>query len=107
LAETHHRPGGCHFEEIEKPVDDEALRRSSLAIMAVQGMGCPTCATRVQNGLLERAGVVRAVVRLQKQLAWVNYDPATVTPQDLADAVSQAGKASNHVYRGVVVDTLA
>jgi len=105
-VDTHHRPGGCHVEEIEKPVDDEALRQSSLAIMTVQGMGCPTCAARVRNGLLERPGVVRAIVRLEKGLAWVNFDPGAVTAEGLAEAVSEAGRASNHTYRGVVVDTL-
>ena len=100
-------PGGCHVEDLEKPVDEDALRQSSLAIMAISGMGCPTCATRVRNGLLERPGVVRVIVRLEKGLAWVNFDSAAVTPEGLAEAVSRAGRASKHVYRGVVVDTLA
>lgn len=98
------RQEGCHVERVEKPVDEEALNRSSVALLMVSGMGCPNCAMRVRNGLLRWPGVLRAVVSLEKGLAWVNFDSEQLPVDDLLDAVTEAGVESNHHYEAVLTD---
>jgi len=100
------QPNGCHVERVEKPVDQESLNRSSVAIFRVSGMGCPNCATRVQNGLLRHTEVVRALVSLEKGLAWVNFDAKELPVQDLVDAVAQAGLESGHGYEAHVIEVI-
>jgi len=42
----------------------------------------------VRSILLQQSGVVEAEADLQRQQGWAIYDPARVTPQELADALS-------------------
>ena len=88
----------CHVEPYEKPVDMDALRQSMVAYLAVGGMGCPRCAMRVQNALLRLEGVHLASVYLEHQMAAAAYDPDRVSPEDLIQAVAQAGNDGRHHY---------
>jgi copper chaperone CopZ len=94
----HHQDQNCHVEPINKPLDRDALARSESAYLAVSGMGCPRCATRVNNSLLGLDGVIQSGVFLEHALAAVVYDPARVDVADLLQAVSDAGSDGHHHY---------
>ncbi|HJP58782.1 MAG TPA: heavy metal translocating P-type ATPase, partial [Gemmatimonadaceae bacterium] len=57
----------------------------------VTGMTCAACQARVQRALQSEPGVSDAMVNLVTGSAAVTYDPASVTPQRLIDAVRATG----------------
>ncbi len=57
----------------------------------IVGMGCASCATRVEKALASAPGVSRAKVDLAKAVATVDYDPSKTDQAKLAEAVRAAG----------------
>jgi len=57
----------------------------------VTGMTCAACQARVQRALTAEPGVVDASVNLVTRSAAVRYNPSSVTPQRLIDAVRATG----------------
>ena len=90
----------CYVEPIYKnTVSGEALRKADSALLAIWGMGCPNCATRVRNSLLALEGVYGVDVSLNMALAEVRYDGKKVSTEMLVNAVSRAGNDGRHEYR--------
>ena len=96
----------CHVEPVEKPLHEHALAWAEAAFLGVSGMGCPTCAMRVRNGLLNLKGVLYADVYLQNGMAAVAYDPQQVTTAGLITAVFESGNDGRHEYRAHVLQTM-
>ncbi len=96
----------CHVDPVEKPVDKQALLTAQATFLGVSGMGCPTCAMRVRNGLLNLDGVLVAEVYLQNGIAAVAYDPTEVTPDNLVTAVANAGNDGRHHYEAHILQTV-
>ena len=95
---------GCSVEALpQREPSPEQLHSASGIFLVVSGMGCPTCALRVRNGLLGLEGVLDAQVNLEWGLAQVLYDPARLQPERLPDAVAAAGRASHHRYSAQVL----
>jgi Cu+-exporting ATPase len=65
-------------------------KEDSISI-AVTGMTCAACQARVQRALSSEPGVIDASVNLLTNRAAVRYDPSTVGPQRLVDAVRATG----------------
>ena len=59
--------------------------------LALGGMHCSACATRIQKTLARVPAVASASVNLATTRAFVAYDPARVDPDQLCRAVSEAG----------------
>ena len=59
--------------------------------LAVEGMTCGSCAARVERVLGRQEGVSDARVNFASSRATVVYRPASVTMDDLSDAVSRIG----------------
>jgi Cu+-exporting ATPase len=57
----------------------------------VTGMTCAACQARVQRALSAESGVIDAAVNLLTNTAAVRYDPTTIGPQELIDAVRATG----------------
>jgi len=95
----------CHVDSVEKRVDEQALLTAKATFLGVSGMGCPTCAMRVRNGLLNLDGVLLAEVHLQNGVATVAYDPEDVTPDKLVTAVTNAGNDGRHHYEAHILQT--
>lgn len=81
----------CQVEQVDKPIDREAVYASTVAYLFVKGMGCPRCAQRVQNSLLKLDGVLLAQVNLEGSYAAAAYDPQRIQPVALLQAVANAG----------------
>jgi copper chaperone CopZ len=96
----------CYVEPIYKDaVSRQQLEQADQATLAISGMGCPNCATRVRNSLLSLAGVYEVDVYLNMALAEVRYTKAKVLPGKLVDAVTRAGNDGRHEYRAQLLAT--
>src|ERR671922_410601 len=67
------------------------IPRASELTIPVQGMTCAACSARVQRTLERTPGVSGANVNLMTGSATVAYDPASVTPERLVDAIRETG----------------
>ncbi|HST38451.1 MAG TPA: heavy metal translocating P-type ATPase, partial [Conexibacter sp.] len=61
--------------------------------LPISGMTCASCANRIERKLNKLDGVA-ASVNYATEKATVDYDPATVAPQELLDTVAAAGYAA-------------
>ena len=57
----------------------------------VSGMTCAACSSRVQRTLQKQAGVADANVNLMMKTATVRFDPQTVSPDQLVEAIRETG----------------
>lgn len=93
----------CHVEPVEKTIDREAIEKAQAAYLAVWGMGCNTCATRVRNSLLSTDGVLLAEIQLEQGVAAVAFDDERVTAEALLAAVAAAGNDGRHHYEAKLI----
>ena len=94
----------CYVEPIYKDtLSADVLRNADSALLAVWGMGCPNCATRVRNSLLSVEGVIGVDVYLNMAMAEVRYDGRRVSPAAMVNAVSSAGNDGRHEYRAELI----
>ena len=84
-------------------VSAEKLQKADQATLAVWGMGCQNCVTRVRNSLLSIDGVYGVDVYLDMALAEVTYDSMKLLPDVLVDAVARAGNDGCHEYRARLI----
>jgi len=59
--------------------------------LSVRGMTCANCARSVEKTLASTPGVTKAVVELQGERAYVEYDSSLVKPEAIAGAVRELG----------------
>lgn len=57
----------------------------------IDGMDCGGCVRSVTAALVRRPGVTKADVSLEEAKATIDYDPETVTEDELREAVEAAG----------------
>jgi copper chaperone len=94
----------CYVEPIYKnTASAKELQKAEIATLAVRGMGCENCATRVRNSLLSLDGVHGVDIYLNMALAEVRYDTKHVSVNMLVDAVVRAGNDGRHEYRAEVL----
>ncbi|OOY13115.1 copper-translocating P-type ATPase [Thioclava marina] len=87
--------------EFEAPATPASLRAAlekagypasgGTARLEIEGMTCASCTGRVERALTALPGVTSASVNLATQSAQVSFDEATLTPEDLARTVTEAG----------------
>lgn len=61
------------------------------AELAITGMTCAACATRIEKGLNKLEGVNGASVNLTLEKATIPYNPSIITPKDLIDRIIKLG----------------
>lgn len=61
----------------------------------VKGMDCAACPITIKTVLKKQPGVSDVKVDFKKATAEVTFDPVKVTPQRLAESVTQAGFPSS------------
>ncbi len=72
------------------------------AELELEGMHCGACATRIQRSLNRMPAVASASVNLATARGFVSYDPASLTPDDLCDAVGATGYGARPVTEEAV-----
>lgn len=93
----------CHVDPLAGRVTAEEREGSEVQYLALAGMGCPNCANRVRNALLQTRGVVDVEVDLPAALATVWYRSRDAGISDLVAAVARAGRDTHHRYLAVPV----
>ncbi len=63
--------------------------------LPVEGMTCAACQAHVQRALRKTPGVTEAAVNLMMHSATVSYDPRSVSPGQLVDAINASGYESH------------
>jgi len=81
--------------------------RASHAVIGVDHIGCPSCATRIEDALRSVGGVLDAAVDLRTRRAIVSYLPGHVTQRDLAQAIREAGYQPTRASAGAESGRLA
>lgn len=71
-------------------------------VLPVRGMTCATCATRIERVLNALPGV-GAAVNLSSEQADIRFDPTSITPTALAEAVTRAGFDVPHETRDLTI----
>ncbi|OPY84540.1 MAG: Copper-transporting P-type ATPase [Syntrophus sp. PtaU1.Bin208] len=64
---------------------------SDKAILHISGMSCASCVRRVEQGLREMKGVEHAAVNFALEQASVDFDPASVSTEELGKRVRELG----------------
>ena len=93
----------CHVDAIHKSPSIEERQENATALLAVEGMGCPNCVTRVRNSLLGVYGVVSVDIALEPASAQVVFNPKLAGSYDLKRAVAAAGGDGRHEYRAYLI----
>ena len=93
----------CYVEPIYKTTSLDQFKNAEVATLAVWGMGCENCVTRVRNSLLELEGVHGVDVFLNMALAEVRYDSKKILADELVNAVTSAGNDGRHKYRAELI----
>ena len=88
----------CHVEAIQKVVAAAEQEHVETVRLAVWGMGCSNCASRVRNSLLSLNGVVYADVDHANGTARVAFNPELASIDALIRAVGHAGNDGRHEY---------
>ena len=93
----------CHVDPVTTRVTAEERAEAEVQRLAVAGMGCPNCANRVRNALLEEPGIVDVEVDPQAGLATIWCRPGSTRTRDLLEAVDRSGRGTLHRYLAVPV----
>lgn len=93
----------CYVEPIYKTASADQFQKADNATLAVWGMGCENCVTRVRNSLLLLDGVYGVDVYLNMALAEVRYNSKKVSADALVNAISSAGNDGRHNYRAELI----
>jgi copper chaperone CopZ len=72
----------CHVEPRERKFATAEYQKTDVALLAVSGMGCPTCAARVRNGLISLYGVTDVTVNHITGWARIVFNPDLVAGID-------------------------
>ncbi|QED49371.1 heavy metal translocating P-type ATPase [Cytobacillus dafuensis] len=59
--------------------------------LALTGMTCAACATRIEKGLNKMDGVLQATVNLALEKASIEYNPAVVSTKDMIQKIEKLG----------------
>lgn len=100
---AHGQHTNCQVEPLHKPVSKQQLAQAETAYLLIRGMGCPTCALRVRNALLQVEGVVAADIHLDYGVARVWYEPQVVQPETMGRRLPELADDGRHHYTAQVI----
>lgn len=93
----------CEIKPIQKIISAEEMTRSQHAYLAISGLNCPNCATRVRNALISCLGVTDVVIDHFDGLGDVTYNPDQIQPASIVEVISKAGDGGKHSYSAMVL----
>ncbi|HEY9899942.1 MAG TPA: heavy metal-associated domain-containing protein [Pantanalinema sp.] len=67
-------------------MEPSALTSASLTL-AIEGMGCRSCVTKIEQALAKLPGLEAATVDHANKQAHVRFDPGAVSPAEIAQAI--------------------
>ncbi len=66
-------------------------RKDKKIVLDIGGMSCVTCSQTIEERLSKLKGVTRATVNFAAEKAIVDYDPNTLNPKTIEDAIVEVG----------------
>ena len=101
-AEECRLPEAAAQEQACRVIPDEVMDEASSrkkpepgtvedAIFRISGMKCSSCAQNIEGILGKHEGVISATVNLPLERATVRYEPAKVSPEELAEDIESLG----------------
>lgn len=60
-------------------------------VIHVDGMTCQSCVKNIEGNISKVAGVDSIKVSLEKKQAYISYNPLKLTPEEIADKISDSG----------------
>ncbi len=79
-------------DETQQSDDREALEHHiEKTTLSIKGMHCASCAAAVEGSLKKVSGVSKAAVNFATEKAYIEYNPAEATPQELEHTIEKAG----------------
>lgn len=72
------------------PEDQRTVKESKLEL-AIEGMTCAACSSRVERTLQKTPGVLHAAVNLATEKAVISYDPQAVSLPQIEEVISKTG----------------
>jgi len=79
-------------DETQQSDDREALEHHvEKTTLSIKGMHCASCAAAVEGSLKKVPGVSKAAVNFATEKAYIEYNPAEATPQELEHTIEKAG----------------
>ena len=70
------------------------------AVLDIEGMTCASCVATITEGLAELPGIVDVNVNLATNVAIVEYSASSLTPQEMARAITDVGYGAHIVTAG-------
>ena len=86
-----HLTGTQDLIQVVTHIGYEARIKSDSVTLAIAGMTCAACSSRVEKGLAQTVGVLRAAVNLATEKAVVEYDPSATSTGALIERVRALG----------------
>ncbi len=93
----------CEIKPIQKAIADEELSKIQVSYVAIAGLNCHNCATRVRNALLKTYGVIDAIIDHSDGLGEITYNPHLTNPDQIIDVISMAGGDGIHSYSAQII----
>ncbi len=91
-ASVDYIPGEVNISHMVKAISDTGYEvPTEKAIFGIGGMSCASCASHVEQALLEVKGIISATVNLASEKATVEYLHGETDPADFKQAVESAG----------------
>ncbi len=70
---------------------EPALMPTQVAVVEVEGMVCSSCTENIESNLSKMKGVHSVKASLEEKLARVEFEPGSISAQDLAEAIYELG----------------
>ena len=89
----------CSDAEQKTGISKKTAMQYAKAEIKVPTIQCNSCATNVENAVLDLEGVDEAEVNLKAKVVSVSFDDAKVVVADLERAIAKAGYDANETLR--------
>ena len=76
---------------VDRPANPARIAPAARVVLKIDGMDCIMCAGQLQNTLRQVPGVHDAEVSFQDKEARISFDPSSVAPARLEEAIAKAG----------------
>jgi len=64
---------------------------TQVTVIEVEGMVCSSCTSNIESNLSKMPGICSVKASLEKNLAEVEFEPVTITPQEISEAIYELG----------------
>jgi P-type Cu+ transporter len=94
-AEVEFENGSVSFDRIREAVEGAGFEaeppKAESITFEIGGMHCTGCSSAVEKAVHRQDGVIKAVVNLAAEKAFVEYDPTVISAERIKESIADAG----------------